>query len=313
MQNDVDKKPGYVPGVSLQESTATEVDNKKRVGKMPVMDDLQFEMWKNLLELRTGMSLLDNRKSFLIVNLGKRMAQIGISSFQAYYDYVQSGLNGSVEWDQLLHHLTVHETRFLRHQSTLDLIRKHCLPQKDAPTTGKIRPETINIWSVGCSTGEEPYSIAMTVDEQMVATGHQYYLGIIASDISRNALATGRAGEYSDRQVSKIGAPWRQRYFKQLSDTRYQVVESVRQRVCFNHLNILSIGETPIGNMDVIVCQNVLIYYDRKQRIEIADSLSEYLAPGGIIIFAVGEMLNWDNDKMQRFQFPNTLAYKFKT
>ena len=285
--------------------------NKKRLdGKMSEMDDLQFDLWKSLLESRTGMSLPDNRKSFLIANLGMRMTELGITSYQDYYDRVQSGLNGSVEWDKLLHHLTVHETRFLRHQSTLNLIQKHCLPQSPAPVTSKIKPATINIWSVGCSTGEEPYSIAMTVDDQMLANGYSYYLGIIASDISRNALAKGREGTYSDSQVSKISPQWRARYFQKVSEKRYQIVADMRQRVCFNYLNILDIGDTPIGNMDVIVCQNVLIYYDKKHRLEIADSLVKYLAPGGMIIFAAGEMLHWPNEQMTRFKFPNTLAYK---
>lgn len=314
MQDNYTKnKSGLLAGLGVSTQKLLELNKKRVKGEKTEMDDLQFELWKSLLESRTGMSLPDNRKSFLVANLGMRMTELGITSFQAYYDHVQSGLNGSVEWDQLLHHLTVHETRFLRHQSTLDLIQRHCLPQTLAPATSKIKPTTINIWSVGCSTGEEPYSIAMTVDEQMLANGYTYYLGIIASDISRNALAKGREGTYSARQVSKISQEWRLRYFQKLSGNKYQVIPNMRQRVCFNHLNILDMGDTPIGNMDVIVCQNVLIYYDKKRRLEIADSLVKYLAPGGMLIFAVGELLHWPNERMIRFQYPDTLAYRLQS
>jgi len=273
------------------------------------MDDAQFQQWCELLEQRTGMRLAQKRRSFLVTNLGMRMRALGYSDFQAYYDHVQSGRNGNVEWDLLIHHLTVHETWFFRHQSSLDLIRRHCLPQ--APTSlGK--PFTINIWSVGCSSGEEPYSIAMTVDAHMRALQYECYLGVLASDISRDALAKGRNGIYSKRQYEKLQQPWQKAYFKQVGEAQYQVSDEIRQRLCFNQVNILDIGKTPIGSMDVIICQNVLIYYERTKRLEIVNNLVNYLAPGGMFIFAVGELLGWEHPDMERFQFPNTLAYRRK-
>lgn len=273
------------------------------------MDDIQFQQWSDLLEQRTGMKLPQKRRSFLVTNLHMRMRSLGISCFQEYYDHIHSGRNGSVEWDQLVHHLTVHETRFFRHQGSLDLIRRHCLPQLPS-AMGK--PFTLNVWSVGCSTGEEPYSIAMTVDKHMRELDYDCYLGILASDISRDALAKGRKGVYSKRQYDKLQHPWQQAYFTQIDEQQFQIREELRQRICFNQVNILDLGKTPIGSMDVIICQNVLIYYDRAKRLEIVNGLAQYLAPGGLIIFAVGEMLGWEHPDLVRFQFPNTLAYKRK-
>lgn len=271
------------------------------------MDDAQFQQWCELLEQRTGMRLPQKRRSFLVTNLGMRMRVLGYSNFQDYYEHVQSGRNGSVEWDQLIHHLTVHETRFFRHQESLDLIRRHCLPQSPS-ALGK--PFTINIWSVGCSSGEEPYSIAMTVDAHMRALQYECYLGILASDISRDALAQGRQGIYSKRQYDKLSHPWQKAYFKPIDGDRYQIVDELRHRICFNQVNILDLGRTPIGSMDVIICQNVLIYYERSKRLEIVNNLANYLAPGGMFLFAVGELLGWEHPDMERFQFPNTLAYR---
>jgi chemotaxis protein methyltransferase CheR/type IV pilus assembly protein PilK len=174
------------------------------------------------------------------------------------------------------------------------------------------KPYSLNVWSVGCSTGEEPYSIAMTVDKHMRSLNYDCYLAILASDISRDALAKGREGIYSKRQYDKLQQPWQQAYFTQIDEQRFQVKEELRQRICFNQVNILDLGKTPIGSMDVIICQNVLIYYDRAKRLEIVNELAKYLAPGGLIIFAVGEMLGWDHSEMTRFQFPDTLAYKRK-
>ena len=278
--------------------------------KFPEMDQQQFMLWCDLLEEKTGMRLPENRKSFLTTNLGMRMRELGIVDYHSYYERICSGLGGAVEWDQLVHHLTVHETRFLRHENTLRLICEHVLPQDNS----KLRntPMTFNIWSVGCSTGEEPYSIAMAIDDHLVKLGIQYYLGVVASDISRSALAAGRNGIYSKHQLRQIEPEWLDKYFVKQANGKYQVVSELRQRVCFNQLNVLDIGKTPIGNMDAIVCQNLLIYYDRERRKQIADTLVNYLAPGGLLILAVGELLHWSHPELERFPFANTLAYRRK-
>jgi len=289
-----DKKPGINPSLAQ---------------RFNEMDDAQFQQWCDLLEQRTGMRLAQKRRSFLVTSLGMRMRALGYSDFQQYYEHVLSGRNGSVEWDQLIHHLTVHETRFFRHQESLDLIRRHCLPQS---ANADDKPFTINIWSVGCSSGEEPYSIAMTIDSHMRALQSECYMGILASDISRDAMAKGRKGIYSKRQYDKLQHPWQKAYFKQIDGTHYQISDELRQRICFNQVNILDLGKTPIGSMDVIICQNVLIYYERTKRLEIANNLANYLAPGGMFLFAVGELLAWEHPDMERFQFPNTLAYRRK-
>ena len=278
--------------------------------KSSVMDAEQFALWTKLLEERTGMVLPENRMSFLETNLSLRMRELAINSYQDYYDYIISGRGGIVEWDQLIHHLTVHETRFLRHEASLELICKHALPQDNSRHRNK--PLTFNVWSVGCSTGEEPYSIAMAIDDHLSDIGIHYYLGIVASDISRSALAVGRSGIYSKHQLRHIEPEWLEKYFTPTKDGKYQAIPELRQRVCFNQVNVLDMGKTPISNMDVIICQNLLIYYDQERRKKIVNTLVDYLAPGGLLILAVGEMIQWSHPAVERFPFNNTLAYKRK-
>lgn len=274
----------------------------------PKMDDQQYQQWVQLLEQRTGMRLPENRKSFLITNLGIRMRELGYTSYQDYYDLLHSGTGGNVEWDKLVHYLTVHETRFLRHEDSIALIRDKYLPHTAHEI--KQQPLTIHIWSVGCSTGEEPYSIAMAVDDHLKKVGCEFYLGIIASDISRNALATGRAGIYGNSQLKNVDHDWLKKYFEKLPDGRYQVIPELRQRVCFNQLNALDMEKTPIGAMDVIVCQNLLIYYDRARREQLVNNFVEHLTPGGILVLGVGELVNWSHPKLERINYPNTLAFR---
>ena len=274
------------------------------------MDEQQFIQWVELLENRTGMRLPDNRRSFLVTNLGIRMRELGYTSYQDYYEHLHSGLGGNVEWDRLVHYLTVHETRFLRHEDTLALIREHCLPKspKDIVET----PVTIHIWSVGCSTGEEPYSVAMAVDDHLSRIGCEYYLGIIASDISRSAISAGRSGVYSENQVKIIEADWQKKYFDKLPDGRFQVKSELRQRVCFNQVNVVDMARTPIGPMNIIICQNLLIYFERARREEIVSKFVEHLVPGGVLILGVGELVNWSHPKLERVNFANTLAFRHK-
>jgi len=278
------------------------------VKRLPQMEPEQFQQWAVLLKERTGMRLPDNRISFLVTNLGMRMRELRINDFQTYFDYVQKGREGAIEWDQLVHHLTVHETRFIRQESVIALIREEHLSSQRGQAENSAT--TINIWSVGCSTGEEPYSIAMAIDEHMRKQGRQYYLGVTASDISRSALAHGRKGIYTRHQVKNLEPAWLDNYFSITEDDKFQVNDELRKRVCFNHLNILDIGAAPIGKMDIIVCQNLLIYFDKEQRLEIANTLADHLQPGGLLILGVGELLNWQHPEIKRFTYANTLAFK---
>jgi chemotaxis protein methyltransferase CheR/type IV pilus assembly protein PilK len=95
-----------------------------------------------------------------------------------------------------------------------------------------------------------------------------------------------------------------------LPDGRYQVIPALRQRVCFNQLNALDMERTPIGAMDIIVCQNLLIYYDRARREQLVNNFVEHLTPGGILILGVGELVNWSHPKLERLHYANTLAFR---
>jgi type IV pilus assembly protein PilK len=303
---------------SILESEVTKPDvneppkNRARaiLGAFPEMDEQQYQQWAELLETRTGMRLPDNRRSFLVTNLGIRMRELGYSCYQDYYNMLLSGRGGHIEWDKLVHYLTVHETRFMRHQDTNALICEKYLPRTKLGI--KEEPLTIHIWSVGCSTGEEPYGIAMAVDSHLNKLGCEFYIGVIASDISRSAIAIGRAGIYKQSQLKDVDPEWLTAYFEKLPDGRFQVAPKLKQRVCFNQLNAVDMEKTPLGAMDIIVCQNLLIYYDRARREQIATNFVKHLTPGGILVLGVGELVNWSHPKLERLHYANTLAFRHK-
>lgn len=270
----------------------------------PEMDDSHFGDWTALLKERTGMNLPKERKSFLITSLNLRMREIGYKDYKSYYDYLQSGKAGKIEWAALVDRLTVHETRFFRDQLAIDFFRDQCLP--DLFSRGK---ESIDIWSAGCSTGEEPYTLAMEADEFFAEQGRGYY-GITATDISMLSLAVGKKGVYSDRKIKGVAPLLIGKYLNVLEDGQYQVVEELRNRVCFAHMNILDAEKSMIGDMDIIFCQNLLIYFDQEKRAEILEGMVSHLKPFGVLILGPGEVINWHDSRVERVTTTNVLAFR---
>lgn len=253
------------------------------------------------------MHLPDERRSFLVTNLMIRMREIGYGNFQDYHDYVVAGGRGAVEWTVLVDRLTVHETRFFRHRPSLDMIGNMFLSEWMATSKP---PYSFHVWSVACATGEEPYSLAMIVDNVMRGSGSTYYFGVLATDISLTALSCGRCGVYTPRKVTGVEPELLGRYFTKLEEGQYKVNDELRRRVCFSQLNVLDMCDAPIGKMDLIFCQNLLIYFDRDRRMQIVNDLVEHLLPGGLLVLGPGEILGWSHRELERVPGEEILAFR---
>lgn len=273
------------------------------------MSAYEFRQWVELLEKRTGINLPERRKSFLQTSVTIRMRELGYEDYNKYFRYILSGRRGAVEWEILVDRLTVHETRFFRDETALELIQKQYLEHLHM----KDMPHRFNVWSVGCATGEEPYSLAIMIDHYLKHKDIDFYLAVTASDISSAALATGRRGVYQLNRLKNLGEGYINRYFEQISKQHYQVVPSIRDRVCFTRLNLLDLSQTKHSMMDLIVCQNVLIYFKRHQRLKILGQLVKYLRPGGILVLGVAEISDWGYPGMERIGYPGTLAFRRTT
>lgn len=274
---------------------------------LPDMDDLQFRQWARLLEQRTGMSVPAERKSHLVTSLGLRMREIGCSCYEDYLDIVTSALRGAQEWGILVDRLTVHETRFFRHPHSLALVRDEVLTRPEPKDGERL---TFTAWSVGCATGEEAYTLAMVIQQAFDSRGTSAYFGVLGSDISQPALATGRAGIYNRRRMQRVPKDIGTRYFVVRDDGRFQVTGAVRKRVCFVRKNVLDIADAWPGKLDVIYCQNLLIYFDRGRRQSIVDAMVKHLLPNGLLILGPGELVNWSHPAMDKVRCGHTLAYR---
>ncbi|MEX0730467.1 MAG: protein-glutamate O-methyltransferase CheR [Aquisalimonadaceae bacterium] len=275
---------------------------------LPDMDDRQFEQWAGLLEERTGMTMPRARKSFLVTSVGMRMREIGYEDFDTYYAHLTSGLIGNLEWNALVDRLTVHETRFFRDPRALDVLSDTILPELVR------RPDwdgDLNVWSVGCSTGEEVCTLAMVLDAFAGAHTEEVRFGITGTDISLQSLSVARTGVYGERRARQIPDGYRVNYCEVDSPGRFRLIHALRRRLAFAQMNVLDAAVASPRRMDVIYCQNLLIYFARPRRVEILNGLVRHLRPGGALVLGAGEMMNWTNPVMERL--PNrkdVLAYR---
>lgn len=272
---------------------------------LPDMDDAQFHQWKTLLEHRTGMALSVERKSFLETNIGIRMREIGCGSFQAYYEKIVDSPEAVVEWATLVDRLTVQETRFFRDPDAFRLVSDYVMTRPRE----QLRTRPLEAWSVGCSTGEEAYTLAILLNECMEQLGLPPLYGVTGSDISKPALDKAERGRFNPRRLADMSTLLKQRYFRPGAHNTVEISEGLRERVCFTRLNVLDLKRAPMQGMNIIFCQNLLIYFRRWRRRDIVSRLAECLAPGGLLVLGQGEVTGWQPPGLQRVPSEHVLAW----
>lgn len=271
---------------------------------VPELDDTQFLRWQSLLEERTGMCLASQRRSFLQTSLGLRMREVGCDSYEQYYERITAGPSGAIEWTTLVDRLTVQETRFFRDPDAFAFVEQYV--QQKATELGA--DETLEFWSVGCSSGEEAYSLAMVGERFLTPAGKRY--AVTGTDISTIVLRKARAGRYLPRALQWVPQAYAAIGFKpQQAGEQLQINDELRQRSCFSQVNILNLAACPLQSQHVIYCQNVLIYFRRWRRREILNVLAERLAPGGILVIGLGEMVDYQHPLLEQIHSSRVSAF----
>jgi type IV pilus assembly protein PilK len=272
---------------------------------MPSMDDAEFARWADMLEKRTGVVVPLTRKAFLVTSVRARMRETNRASFEDYFSDLQKVPEGAIEWTTLVDRLTVHETHFFRHMPSLQYIAEQWLPTvSQRATTG------LHAWSVGCSSGEEAYTLAMVLHRNLPARkGSKSYFGVTATDVSLPALAVGRAGLYPANKFDEIPDEYRKNYCEEMDRDSFRIVEPLRKRVGFASFNLLDAATAPMKRLDLIFCQNVLIYFARERRRELLAALANLLKPGGLLMLGPGEVTNFANPRLRRVEHRHVLAY----
>lgn len=274
---------------------------------LPGMDEDLFRRWVKLLEQRTGIVVPTTRRSFLVSNLRGRMRETGYTNFENYYEDLQGGPRAAVEWATLVDRLTIHETRFFRHGPSYEFLASSWLPERTASLAWD---GSLHAWSVGCATGEEAYSLAMLLDQVLGMVPGRSYFGITATDVSQPALAVGRTARYSNHRRAEIPTELAARYLHDVGRESFEIDEKLRRRVAFSVFNLLDLGRAPVKELDLIFCQNVLIYFPRERRTEMLEGFARLLKPGAVMILGPGEVTQWTHPGLERVSNRQVLAYR---
>lgn len=261
--------------------------------------DRDFEYIATLLKRRTGIALGDCKMDMAYARLAGRIRQLGMTSFESYINYLE-GPDGEDEVGHLVNSLTTNLTRFFREKHHFEHLAKVSVPESLRLIKAGER-NRLRIWTAGCSTGEEAYSIAMVLRD-CVSGMKKMDARILATDLDTIVLDKAARGVYPAEPALKLPAQERARHFESLGDPAtddWKVRPDLRQLVVFNQLNLL--GPWPMTNLfDVIFCRNVMIYFDRDTTRALLARLADQLRPGGWLYVGHSENVGHYTDRFVR-------------
>lgn len=264
----------------------------------------EFRLFKNLIYEESGMFLAESKKEYLENRILKRMRATNMTTPYWYYRFLLA--NRKAELLVLLDILTINETSFFRNEPQFELFRNAILPDVIERRKREIQRK-LRFWSAGCSTGEEPYSIAMTVLDT-VPCADQWDIKIYASDLSLLSLETAHRGMYPAAKVrATVPDNALARHFENQKDA-YRVNEAVRKLVVFDYHNLKH--DNGMNGLDVIFCRNVMIYFDEEEQKRLVNKFYGCLGPGGYLLLGHAESLQGWNMDFQFLHDNKGTAYK---
>ena len=253
-----------------------------------VISDDEFRKFREFFYRKTGILFEDNKRYFVDKRIFERMKAVNSESFRSYFCMLRFQASGE-ELQALTNLMTVNESYFFRESYQFDCLVNSLL---DEITLRKAKGDRIRIWSIPCSSGEEPYSIAIYLLEKWRKLEH-YDIEIFASDIDTDILERAKKGIYSPRSVQHLPPALLGKYFLPLPSGDYQICQDLRDSVTFSRVNIMEPGDTrPFRKIDVVFCRNLLIYFDDVSRREAAQVLYDAIIPGGFVCLGHSESMS---------------------
>jgi chemotaxis protein methyltransferase CheR len=263
----------------------------------------EIDLFRELLSRTAGIEFARHRQAFLESRIRRRMRQTGARSLYEYYRLV-TRRGAAAELQRLVNEVSIHETAFFRNPAQFTALENIAIPER---VVARLRDQRrrLHVWSAGCATGQEPYSIAMSVFETTVVSD-TWDVRITATDISTDVLRQARDGLYPAAQLAGVSAD-RQRRFFEKSGEGFRVRSWLRRRVEFHPANVL---EGPPGlDLDVLFCRNLMIYFDARRQRELVTILARALAPGGFLFLGHTETLGGFNDDFRMVSGAKGIAY----
>jgi chemotaxis protein methyltransferase CheR len=248
-------------------------------------DDV-FRLLRDEIYRRTGMYFSDSSKYLLQKRLSPRARELNFDSFQTYFYFLQYDPRAEAEYDQIYDLVTTNETYFFREPAQLSAFIEEIVPE----VLAKKAVRKMRIWSAGCSSGEEAYSIAMLLSE--AGYYQQGTFEIFASDINQQVLAKARKGQYRESAFRATTPELRAKYFTRETDSTWRISDEIRNRVSFGRLNLYDEARVSLlGHLDVIFCRNVIIYFDDTSKRVVVNNFYNRLVDTGYLLLGHSESL----------------------
>jgi chemotaxis protein methyltransferase CheR len=271
------------------------------------LSEEEYCLIRDLIRDYCGIYFDSGSKFLLEKRLSGQVRQHQLSSFGDYFYFLKYGRGRAEELGIVVELLTTNETYFFREDFQLKAFREEIVPELIA-TKGKKGQKELRIWSAGCSTGEEPYTLAMLVLEERRFTGWE--VEIFASDISHRVLKTARKGHYSKSSFRVTEEKYIKKYFVPLNG-KLKIRDELRKLVNFSYLNLLDAAKMKLlPKMDIIFCRNVLIYFDHQVKRKVVESFYDQLTTGGYLLLGHAESLMNVVTSFKLRHFRNDLVYQ---
>jgi chemotaxis protein methyltransferase CheR len=269
------------------------------------LPDDYFRLLRDTIYRRTGIWFNESSKYLLQKRLSPRARELNFDSFQKYYYFLQYDPRADAEFDEIYDLVTTKETYFFREPAQLTAFIEEIVPDLLSHKSVK----KIRIWSAGCSTGEEPYSIAMLLQESRAFDRGAFE--IFASDLSHQVLARARKGLYRESALRATDPALRDRYFTREADGSWRIGDAIRNRVSFGRLNLYDEGRVSLlGHVDVIFCRNVIIYFDDASKRMVITSFYNRLVDGGYLLLGHAESLISLSTQFKLKHLKNDMVYQ---
>jgi chemotaxis protein methyltransferase CheR len=267
----------------------------------------EFRRFRDLLHRQSAIYLEESKLDSLRISLVARATRLGYQTLPEYYRALE---RDDAEFNELLNLVTINETSFFRFPAQFDALRNNVLPELMAAKSGESN-RGIRIWSAGCSTGEEPYSIAMTLMDSGVEMAG-YKPQVLGTDVSTKALARAKSGVYGKRAMMNVPEDIINRHFDTTASDDYRVNDRVRSHVDFGYQNLIKepYPLSLMGNWDVIFCRNVTIYFRLESTRRVVQNFFDSLNEGGYLFVGHSETLTSVNETFEAVEVGGVFLYR---
>jgi chemotaxis protein methyltransferase CheR len=254
----------------------------------------EFNQLTAFIKSNYGIFLKAEKEALVIGRLQNVLVQNGFHSFSEYYDYLMADKTG-IAVSTLLDKITTNHTYFMREAEHFNYFKNTVLPFLEK----NVSDRDLRIWCAGCSSGEEPYTLAMILDEYLGSSRLFWDKKILATDISNKVLEEAKKGVYDNKEIETIPAQWKLAYIKKLDEDSSVICDKLKEEVLFQKFNLMETVFPFRRRFHVIFCRNVMIYFDENTRRKLVNKFSDLLEPGGYLFIGHSEALNREETSLK--------------